>query len=115
MTGTFNFVDEGRTYTCGIEEPRGSRTETWWWFGVSGDAQRYAPFQALPDDTEASVRERVVAYYRDLLARRAMPAQPRSHWARRTPPAAAPGVVPAVASAVAPTAAPAGGEAPAQA
>jgi hypothetical protein len=85
MIESFQFDDDGRTYTCRIEEPRGGRTEAWWWFGVSGDAHRYAPFQATADDTEAGVRSRVVTYYRDLLARRAMPAQPRSHWARRTP------------------------------
>lgn len=85
MTKEFQFTDEGRTYTCRVEEPRGGRTEAWWWFGVSGDAHRYAPFQAVESDTEDDIRTRVKAYYQDLLVRRAMPAQPRSHWARRTP------------------------------
>jgi hypothetical protein len=104
MIKDFEFSNDGRTYTCRVEEPRGARTEAWWWFGVSGDAHRYAPFQAAADDSEADVRARVIAYYQDLLARRAMPAQPRSHWARRTPAAA-----PAVDGA----AAPAGADAPA--
>jgi hypothetical protein len=40
---------------------------------VSGDPNRYAPFRAAAEDTEASVRERVVAYYGDRLARRPWP------------------------------------------
>jgi len=88
MIEEFRFDEDGRTYTCRVEQPRGGRVGAWWWFGVSGDAHRYAPFQAVEEDTEADVRGRVIAYYRDLLARRAMPAQPRSHWARRTPAAA---------------------------
>jgi hypothetical protein len=89
MIEEFQFVEEGRTYTCRVEQPRGGRVGAWWWFGVSGDAHRYAPFQAVDEDTEAEVRTRVIAYYNDLLVRRAQPAQPRSHWARRTPTTAA--------------------------
>ena len=89
MIEAFEFEDGGRVYKCRIEEPRGARTDAWWWFGVSGDAHRYAPFPALADDTQDAVQSRVAAYYRDLLERRAMPAQPRSHWARRTPAAVA--------------------------
>ncbi len=68
--GTFDFVENGRTYTCRVEAlPRGSAAG-WWWFGVSGDDARYAPFRATADDTPASVRPRVVAYYEDRVARR---------------------------------------------
>jgi hypothetical protein len=95
MIGEFRFEHDGRTYTCSVEQPRGSRTEAWWWFAVSGDQQRYAPFQAAANDTQDSVRSRIITYYGDLLFRRAQPAVPRHHWARRgnnaaTPAAAAP-------------------------
>ncbi len=65
----------------------------WWWFGVTGDRQRYAPFHRAKDDTAAQVQERIVSYYEDLVARRAMPSV-RSVGGRR------PGRPPAV---VAPT------------
>ena len=83
MVGAFQFEDGGRTYTCRIEGPRGARTESWWWFGVSGDQQRYAPFQASSSDTQKDVRARIITYYSDLLFRRSQPAVPRHHWAQR--------------------------------
>jgi hypothetical protein len=79
----FDFEDGGRTYTCRVEKARSTATSAWWWFGVSGDAQRYAPFLAAPDDTEDAIRARIIAYYDNLLARRAMPAEPRQPYARR--------------------------------
>lgn len=66
----FDFVNGGRTYTCRIEELHGGRPEPWWWFDVSGDRSRYAPFRAVDGESEASVQDRVVAYYDDLVARR---------------------------------------------
>ncbi len=87
MLKAFTFENGGRTYNCRVEEPRGSRTQAWWWFDVSEDGQRYAPFEATEDDTEADVQERVMAYYDHLLVRRAEPPQQRQHWARRTKPA----------------------------
>ena len=84
MLKAFTFEDNGRTYNCRVEEPRGARTRTWWWFDVSEDGQRYAPFEASDEDTEGTVRERVIAYYDHLLVRRAEPPQQRQHWARRT-------------------------------
>jgi hypothetical protein len=69
-TGAFDFVDNGRTYKCRVEALTRGRSDAWWWFGVSGDDSRYAPFQATDDDTPASVRPRVVAYYEDRIARR---------------------------------------------
>ena len=74
MTKKFSFADGDRTYTCHVEGLAG-RTEAWWWFQVSGDSSRYAPFQAARGDTEASVRDRIVAYYQNMLARRAEPAR----------------------------------------
>ena len=89
MIKAFTFENGGRTYNCRVEEPRGSRTQAWWWFDVTEDGQRYAPFEATSEDTEASVKERVIAYHDHLLVRRAEPAQPKQHWARRAKPAEA--------------------------
>lgn len=88
----FDFMDGGRTYTCRVEAPRRGRAEAWWWFGVTGDDARYAPFQAVADDTPDSVRPRVVAYYEDRLARRGVPWQDRGDAAEG---AAAEGAAPA--------------------
>jgi hypothetical protein len=75
---SFSFIENERTYTCVREGLRGAVDDPWWWFSVSSDDRhRYAPFRAEPGDTEASVRPRVVAYYEDLLVRRAAPAEPR--------------------------------------
>ena len=75
---SFSFIENERTYTCVREGLRGVQDDPWWWFSVSSDDRhRYAPFRAEPGDTEASVRPRVVAYYEDLLVRRAAPAEPR--------------------------------------
>ena len=73
MTGireAFDFVDQGRTYSCRVDELRHGRPERWWWFGVTGDRSRYAAFRAEPGDTEMSVRNRMVTYYEDRVARR---------------------------------------------
>jgi hypothetical protein len=84
MSTAFEFEAGGRTYSCRLEEPRAARREAWWWFGVSGDAHRYAPFQATSGDTVESVQSLIVAFYANLLARRASPPAPRHHWwARR--------------------------------
>lgn len=75
---SFSFVENERTYTCTREGLRGAQDDPWWWFSVSSDDRhRYAPFRAEPGDTEASIRPRLVAYYEDLLVRRAAPAEPR--------------------------------------
>lgn len=76
----FSFVDAGRTFTCRVEGSRPRATDAWWWFDVSTEQhQRHAPFRMEATDTPADVRARVVAYYEDLLARRAAPAQGRWH------------------------------------
>lgn len=89
---SFAFVDAGRTFTCRVETARAPRVDAWWWFEVSTERHaRHAPFRATPGDTPDDVRARVVAYYDDLLARRAAPSQP--YWQRRpTPTTAAPAV-----------------------
>jgi len=95
MIKAFEFEDEGRTYSCTVEKRRTPAAEPWWWFGVSGDGHRYAPFQASKSDTQDSVRARIVTYYKEHLVRKAMPAVTRQHWASRgkgvaVTPAAAP-------------------------
>lgn len=84
MIAAFEFEESGRTYSCSVEEPRATAGQVWWWFSVSGDGNRYAPFQALESDTQDSVRVRIAAYYGEILARRAAPPTPRHHWARRS-------------------------------
>lgn len=69
-TTAFDFVHSGRTYTCRIEELQRGRPESWWWLDVAGDRSRYAPFRAVDGDTAASVQDRMVVYYEDLVARR---------------------------------------------
>jgi hypothetical protein len=98
MHDRFAFVDEGRTFDCSVETPGRPGADAWWWFSVSTDATlRYAPFRAEPADTTDGVQRRVVAYYENLLARRAEPN--RGNWPRGRRPgapaaAAAPGPVP---------------------
>jgi hypothetical protein len=82
MTQTFSFVHENRTYNCQRELGPGSQGEAWWWFTVSHDGNRYAPFRAMSKDTKASVQERIVQYYSNHLAHRAM--TDRERWARRS-------------------------------
>jgi hypothetical protein len=86
FVGAFEFEEGGRSYRCCVEGERSSRTGAWWWFDVSGDAQRYAPFHPEPGDTQDSVRVRIVAFYNNLLARRAAPPEPRQ-FGRGRPPA----------------------------
>jgi hypothetical protein len=83
FVGAFEFEEDGRSYRCCVEGERSSRAGAWWWFDVSGDPQRYAPFHPEPGDTKNSVRERIVGYYNALLVRRAMPPQPRYGQGRR--------------------------------
>ena len=78
----FAFADGNRTFTCRVETSHRAPSETWWWFQVSTEShQRHAPFRAEVTDTKRDVQARVVAYYDNLLARRAEPAKPR--WERR--------------------------------
>ena len=89
----FACVDGGRTFSCRVEASSRAPAEAWWWFQVSTERhQRFAPFRAAVTDTHRNVQVRVVAYYDNLLARRAEPA--RSRWERR-PTAAATTAAPA--------------------
>lgn len=101
----FDFVHGGRTFTCSVEPLRSSDPEAWWWFRVStDDRNRYAPFRVTPTDTQASVQTAIVAYYEDMLARRAAPAP--SYWRRGSKPTAAPAAATAATATVATAAAP---------
>ncbi len=73
MKEAFQFQVGWRTYRCQVERQGGPKSEAWWWFAVTGDTHRYAPFRAASGDTEAGVRERVLAYHTHRLARRAEP------------------------------------------
>ena len=73
MNDTFDFTEGGRTYTCSAEARAGARNETWWWFRVSGDRHRYAPFRAVALESHRSVQTRIVSYYADLMERRGLP------------------------------------------
>jgi hypothetical protein len=90
----FAFVDGGRTFTCEVETPRRAGADAWWWFRVSTEQhQRFAPFRAEAADSQADVQTRIVAYYEELLRRRAEPARPR--WQRRSDSPATPATPPA--------------------
>jgi hypothetical protein len=93
MHGKLEFEEAGRTYACHVEPARNPHTAPWWWFSVSGDSHRYAPFHASAEDTDDSVRERIVAYYDALVTRRAAPREP---WGRRDKGVAAVPPTPAV-------------------
>jgi hypothetical protein len=64
-----DFAEDSRTYTCRVEK-RNELAEAWWWFTVSGDKQRYAPFRANSGDTKYAIQSRISLYYRELLIRR---------------------------------------------
>jgi hypothetical protein len=78
MLGAFSFEHGGRTYACTPEKH--DSTGAWWWFTVSNDSQRYAPFEAASGDTRSSVRARIVAYYERRVWVRAQPVVPRERF-----------------------------------
>ena len=73
MTETFDFTENGRTYSCSAEVRGGTEPTTWWWFRVSGDRNRYAPFHAVSGEPHGVVQERIVSYYGAVLERRGLP------------------------------------------
>jgi len=101
VTDEFSFVDRDRTFTCRAEARSiTSPSERWWWFQVSSEMHnRYAPFRAASGDTKRNVQSRIVAYYDDLLARRAAPAT--SYYRRGAPASTAATATVAPAAAVA--------------
>jgi hypothetical protein len=80
--GAFTFEQGGRSYKCTAEKRDTPPAGTWWWFTVSSDPQRYAPFEADAGDTQQSIRSRIVAYYERRLWVRAQPAVPHQHFGR---------------------------------
>ena len=80
MIDGFEFEEGGRKYVCRVEKQPGHSAEAWWWFSVSGDSARYAPFQAASGDTRSSVAARIVAYHTNRLARRAAPPEVQKQW-----------------------------------
>jgi hypothetical protein len=89
MLKAFEFTDANRHYSCTVETLKGT-DEAWWWFAVSQDAQRYAPFRAEDSDTRVTVRERVVAFYTNRLFQLAQPPRRGAQFGSRLgrPPAA---------------------------
>jgi len=79
----FTFEADDRTFGCGIEVGRSEDAQSWWWFSVTGDSHRYAPFQPDTGDTTENVQARVLSYYRALLTRRSLPLDARSSWELR--------------------------------
>ena len=79
----FTFEADDRVFACQIEQGRTKLAQPWWWFTVSGESHRFAPFQPVVGDTVESVRSRVLSYYRDLVARRAMTLDQRESWELR--------------------------------
>ena len=90
MVKAFDFEENGRRYSCTIEVRRTVPAESWWWFTVSADQNRYAPFRAAPGDTQETVKTRIVEYYVDRLERRSAKAETRPHWSQRSRAAASP-------------------------
>jgi hypothetical protein len=79
----FTFQADDHTFGCRIETARTAGAQPWWWFNVSGDEHRYAPFQSDASDTVESVQLRIASYYRALLARRELPLDMRTTWQLR--------------------------------
>lgn len=83
MLNGFEFEAEGRTYTCTVEARQKPVAESWWWFAVTGDAQRYAPFRATGSDTRSQVQKKIVEFYKNRLFALTQPTQRGAHWARK--------------------------------
>jgi len=82
----FEFEDGGHTFCCSTERPGHPGLQSWWWFTLDGDkTARYAPFEESTEDTEQSVKTRIIAYYAELLAIRARPIRDRTFWRKSQP------------------------------
>jgi len=78
-----DFTHGDRTFTCRAEASKATPDLLWWWVSVSGESSRYAAFRAEKGDTVPTLRPRIVAYYEELLAVRARPAETRWNWSQR--------------------------------
>ena len=83
MVQPFIFEADGHTFACGIERRASRLAPLWWWFSVSGESHRFAPFQPAADDTLETVRFRILSYYRELVATRDTPTDWRESLERR--------------------------------
>jgi hypothetical protein len=83
MVSNFRFVADGLAYTCSTGQAHPPQRDSWWWFVVAGDRQRYAPFRSTAGDTQESVRSRVVEFYSNRLARLAEPPERRGFGGHR--------------------------------
>ena len=81
MLAHFTFEADDRTFACQIEGGR-IRVRQWWWFAVSGESHRFAPFQPSAEETLGSVQSRILSYYRELVARRALVSDRGEAWER---------------------------------
>jgi len=100
------FQDGERTFRCEAATSPATPGTKWWWVSVTGESQRYAAFRTEPTDTPANLRERVIAYYTQLLVDRDRPREIRAHWAQRRSGQQAAVAAPIVADAAADTEAP---------
>jgi hypothetical protein len=83
MLNGFDFENAGRKYSCTVEELKGPVKENWWWFSVSGDQQRYAPFRTSSSDTRTQVQTKIVEFYEHRLWAKSQPIQRGAHWGRK--------------------------------
>ena len=77
------FEDVGRTFTCEAGSSPATPGTLWWWVSVSGETQRYAAFRVEDNDTPATLRPRILAYYAQILADRERPRITRPAWTQR--------------------------------
>lgn len=89
MPKVVDFEHDGRRYHCTVEAMHGGPGKPRWWFSVTGDQQRYAPIETASSDTEANVKARIIAFYKQHLAARAEPTLGRSQFGQRGRPPAA--------------------------
>ncbi|HEY7395767.1 MAG TPA: hypothetical protein VH559_13025 [Gemmatimonadaceae bacterium] len=83
------FKDGDLTFTCEAKSSPATPGTVWRWMSVTGESQRYAAFRAVSGDTRADLRQRILAFYANLLAERARPREVRGHWGTRRPAQAA--------------------------
>ena len=79
------FQDGDRTFFCEAGSSPATPGLMWWWVTITGESQRYAAFRTGESDAPANLRERVLAYYAQMVADRERPREVRSHWGQRRP------------------------------
>lgn len=77
------FQDGDRTFTCEAKSSPATPGTLWWWMSVTGESQRYAAFRVASSDTKANLRQRILAYYAQLLVERERPREVRGSWGAR--------------------------------